>query len=71
MKRIWLLGLAVLSAAWLFAGASFAAEGQGLQAPGSEIIIAGEKNRRDLPMRFTWTLVWPAASVIMTVNTRR
>jgi hypothetical protein len=43
MKRIWLSVLLVLSAVSLFAGASFGAEGQGLQAPGSEIIIAGEK----------------------------
>lgn len=43
MKKMWLAGLLVLSAMSLFAGISFGAEEQGLKAPESEIIIAGEK----------------------------
>ena len=43
MKKIWWLVFLSVSAAWLFAGSSFGAEGAGLQAPEAEIIIQGEK----------------------------
>ena len=43
MKRIRVLGLALLLAAGLFTGTTVAAGEKGLQAPEAEIIIAGEK----------------------------
>ncbi|KPK00546.1 MAG: hypothetical protein AMJ60_00760 [Desulfobacterales bacterium SG8_35] len=43
MKKMGLLVLLGLSVTWLFAGTSFGAGEQGLQAPEAEIIIEGEK----------------------------
>ena len=43
MKKIWWIVFLSVSTTWLFAGASFGAEGVGLKAPETEIIIEGEK----------------------------
>jgi len=45
MKKILVAVLLGLALGWLFNGSSFAAEGQGLQAPTTEIIITGEKKK--------------------------
>ena len=43
MKKIWLLALLTISAAWLVAGIPGSGAAAGIKAPENEIILAGEK----------------------------